>query len=141
LVKAKIAASVLTEFESPPDAIGVAADALVVSRVGEMLKETLSEWRNVRAESVVNPSAFLAGLDKASVAQKRQVSERGGLRRLKRVAQLANASSWSRNAATTRKRVGSANALANATAAFIYRCIPICYGDVNGVATVTDSAI
>lgn len=91
LVKAKIAAPVLAEFESPLDAIGVAADALVVSRVGEMLKDTLGEWRNVRAESVVNPFAFLAGLDKTSVAQKRQVSGKGGLRRLKRVAQLANA--------------------------------------------------
>jgi hypothetical protein len=91
LVKAKIAASALTQFESSLDAIGVAADALVLSRVGEMLKETLSEWRSVRAESVVNPSAFLAGLDKASAVQKRQMSRRGGLRRLKRVAQLANA--------------------------------------------------
>ena len=72
------------------DAFGVAADTFVVNRVSEMLKETFCEWRNVRAESVVNPSAFLAGLDKASVAQKSQVSGKGGLRRLKRVAQLAN---------------------------------------------------
>jgi hypothetical protein len=56
------------------DAFGVAADAFVVNRVSEMLKETFCEWRNVRAESVVNPSAFLAGPDKASVAQKSQVS-------------------------------------------------------------------
>ena len=72
------------------DAFGVAADAFVVNRVSEMLKETFCEWRNVRAESVVNPSAFLAGPDKASVAQKSQVSGKGGLRRLKSVAQLAN---------------------------------------------------
>jgi hypothetical protein len=56
------------------DAFGVAADAFVVNRVSEMPKETFCEWRNVRAESVVNPSAFLAGPDKASVAQKSQVS-------------------------------------------------------------------
>ena len=73
------------------DAFGIAADAFVVSRVSEMLKETFCEWRNVRAESVVNPSAFLAGLNKASVAQKSQVSGKRGLRRLKRVAQFANA--------------------------------------------------
>ena len=35
------------------DAFGVAADAFVVNRVSEMLKETFCEWRNVRAESVV----------------------------------------------------------------------------------------
>ena len=59
LVKAKIAAPALTEFESPLDASGVAPDTLVVSRVGEMLEDTLGEWRNVRAECVVNPFAFL----------------------------------------------------------------------------------
>jgi hypothetical protein len=74
LVKAESAASVLTELESSVDAFGVAADAFVVNRVSEMPKESFCEWRNVRAESVVNPSAFLAGPDKASVAQKSQVS-------------------------------------------------------------------
>ena len=46
---------------------------------------------NVRAESVVNPSAFLAGLDKSSVAQKRQVSGQGGLRGARRTARKRKA--------------------------------------------------
>ena len=91
LLKANIAASVLSKFEALSDAISVAAHSLVAPCIHEIAQESFSQRSCLITESIVNPFTLLARARDPRVSEQRQMSGERRLRGFECIAKFTHA--------------------------------------------------